>query len=198
MPYKRHLRLLSLAVFTLVGLVALAGWPYQRADAIFLLPPRVSETPTPRPPKAKVGSIAVRLLPAPDKAWIGVQWGDPLGGWHDVETWWYEIDPGYNWTVRWVREEHFGLGPFRWVIYDRAGGKQWMVSESFYMPRSSGECVWVTVVAPTATATWIPWPTRTPTAGPSRTPGSTQVTATPTVTLSGTPVAARATPTATP
>ena len=112
-------------------------------------------------PNPKVGAIAVRSS-APPLAWAGVEWQDGFGKWHAVETWPGPLDEEGR-TVRWVREEHFGLGPFRWVIYERKGGAIWGTSAPFYMPLAGGEWVESAVTAlPTATPTATSKPAATP------------------------------------
>lgn len=113
-------------------------------------------------PNPSVGAIAVNVNHPPTLAQASVEWQDGFGQWHGVEAWPGPLDESGR-TVRWVRSEHFGLGPFRWVIYDRPGGKVWGLSGNFYMPRTAGEWVEATVTAaPTPTATPKPTATKRP------------------------------------
>jgi hypothetical protein len=143
----------------------LADWPrtpvWATGTALALTAQAAQPTP-------KVGTIAVRVSAPPPLAWASVEWQDGFGKWHAVETWPGPLDAEGR-TVRWVREEHFGLGPFRWVIYEREGGATWGTSAPFYMPLAGGEWVEATVTAlptPTPTATpkraTAPRPTATP------------------------------------
>ncbi len=104
-------------------------------------------------PRPQVGAIAVQVVNPPPGAWVGVQWQDTLGGWHDVESWPGELKE--SWAVRWVLPKNFGEGPFRWTVYEKQGGQLWACSSPFYFPSSLGEWVWleVTPVTPTATPT---------------------------------------------
>lgn len=80
-----------------------------------------------------------------------VQWQDALGSWHDVEGWRGTADQLYSdWGQKtwWLSEEHFGTGPFRWVVYDDDANKPIAVSDLFYLPHASGEVVWVRVTIP--------------------------------------------------
>ncbi len=162
MLHQRKVYLVSLVCVACVGLAIFSSLP-SRPGIAMALPPRSTVPPEGGAAHAQVGTIAVAAPDAPLTAWVGVQWLDPLGVWHDVESWSGEFKEG--WAVRWVVEDDFGDGPFRWVIYERQGGQLWATSPSFYFPHYGGEWVWSTVatVTPTSTPTWIV-PTRaTPT-----------------------------------
>jgi len=46
--------------------------------------------------------------------------------------------------MRWqVAEKDFGSGPFRWVVYDKDGGRLIAVSGSFTLPNSGSQTVTV-------------------------------------------------------
>ena len=114
------------------------------------LPPRPSAVPTvtvtPLPvyvPPMVGGSIMLRVPSAPAGLWTVVQWQDGLGGWHDVEGWQGTLVDG--WQIWWVARRDFGTGPFRWVVYqDSTKGALLAVSQSFNLPTSDGNLVWVT------------------------------------------------------
>jgi hypothetical protein len=107
-------------------------------------PERTPIASTPSAPAATVGAIALHAPGAPATAWTVVQWGDPLGGWHDVEGWRGDLDEGQQ-KVWWVVGKDFGTGPFRWVVYHQAGGKVWATSRSFTLPAGAGQWVHVNV-----------------------------------------------------
>ncbi len=90
-----------------------------------------------------VGLIRLKVSEAPATAWTMVQWQDGLGGWHDVESWQGDVDDGQKlWAVL---EKNFGQGPFRWVVYEKRGGKVWGTSEPFDLPEAAGQQVMVTL-----------------------------------------------------
>ena len=65
------------------------------------------------------------------------------GVWHDVTGWRGHMRGG---QVRWqVAEKDFGTGPFRWVVYDKEGGRLLAVSASFTLPDSGSQTVTVEV-----------------------------------------------------
>ena len=98
------------------------------------LPPR----PNPRTP-AKGASIELHVEGLGPDMFAVVQWGDGLGGWHDVDGWRGEME-GQRVTW-WVSPDHFGDGPFRWVVYRGADGEVLATSESFDLPRGHGHLV---------------------------------------------------------
>jgi hypothetical protein len=91
-----------------------------------------------------VGAVRLSAPEAPVTAWTVVQWGDALGGWHDVEGWRGELDSGQQ-KVWWVLGKDFGTGPFRWVVLERPGGRVWAISPAFSLPAGAGQ--WVIVTA---------------------------------------------------
>jgi hypothetical protein len=94
-----------------------------------------------RPP---VGAVSLAAPRAPATAWTVVQWGDALGGWHEVDGWQGELDDGQQ-KVWWVLGKDFGTGPFRWVVYQRRGGPVWALSQPFWLPAGAGQ--WTRVTA---------------------------------------------------
>ena len=64
------------------------------------------------------------------------------------------VRAGPNWQahvrggqVRWrVAEKDFDTGPFRWVVYDKEGGRLLAMSASFTLPDSGSQTVTVTVL----------------------------------------------------
>ena len=87
------------------------------------LPPR----PRPRPredEEASPGTASIQLWPTPVQPglWTVVQWRGGTGNWYDVDGWRGGLnrDTYVSWRVL---EPQFGKGPFRWFVYDRAGGE---------------------------------------------------------------------------
>ena len=186
----RLIHLASSLCLAFAGWMVYSGFLFQPASAM-ALPPRSTPTPASHS-HPNVAAIAVTVSNPPPGAWVGVQWQDPWGGWHDVESWPGELVG--DWTVRWVLSDDFGDGPFRWIVLESQGGRIWAISSPFYFPRSRGEWVWssVTTATPTVTPTWIrptrptptgPTPTRLTPTGPTPTrPTPTRPTATVTAT----------------
>ncbi|HRJ41491.1 MAG: hypothetical protein KJZ86_19710 [Caldilineaceae bacterium] len=76
--------------------------------------------------------------------WSVVQWQGGDGIWHDVEGWRGQIVGG---QVHWgVVEKDFATDPFRWLVYDRAGGQLITTSASFALPDSITHVVTVSVL----------------------------------------------------
>jgi hypothetical protein len=92
-----------------------------------------------------VAAIALHAPAAPATAWTVVQWGDPLGGWHDVEGWRGDLDEGQQ-KVWWVLSKDYDTGPFRWVVYAKRGGQIWSISPAFTLPSRDGQWLRVDVV----------------------------------------------------
>lgn len=142
-----------LAVVTLLPAMAYAAPP--------ALPPRPSPSPSPSPVVASGGGPAggaIELrVPLTSGAWRGVywqelwtvvQWKDSLGGWHDVDGWKGtpdEVTSGQARKVWWVARPQMGQGPFRWVAYDRSGGRMLAESASFYLPAISDQWLLVSL-----------------------------------------------------
>jgi hypothetical protein len=136
-PDRRvDIRSLACVLLTLVVVLSLA----QPAHAALPPRPEPGAAPSPR------GAIELRLQCMETES-LGsiqtlVQWQDGLGGWHDVEDWRETLDELYTdgGRKRWyMSAEHFGTGPFRWVVYDETG--MLGTSESFNMPAGSGQVV---------------------------------------------------------
>lgn len=87
--------------------------------------------------------IKLYVEPAAQKYWTEVEWQDGQGNWHLVEGW-----RGYtsNGAVRWfVREAHFGQGPFRWQVYEEKEGILLNHSAPFFLPKMAQEIVEIKV-----------------------------------------------------
>jgi hypothetical protein len=102
------------------------------APVAYALPPR------PNPPKkkrTKGGGIELHVNSfVPDTGVFAiVQWQDGLGGWHDVDSWRGELD-GRARAIWWVSPDHFGDGPFRWLVYRGSDGEVLGTSEPFNLP----------------------------------------------------------------
>ena len=62
------------------------------------------------------------LLGGGQEPWTVVQWTDPSGAWNDVDGWrggFDAIQNGVGYKSWWVGQEHFGEGPFRWIVYEK-------------------------------------------------------------------------------
>jgi hypothetical protein len=92
-----------------------------------------------------VAAIKLDAPGAPATAWTVVQWQDGLGGWHDVEGWRGDLDEGQQ-KVWWVLSKDFNTGPFRWVVYDKRGGRVWSTSKAFTLPGADGQWLRVNAV----------------------------------------------------
>lgn len=150
------------SLFGLFCLVLVAGFTWLSAlptasASLSALPTRVRATLTPsRTPtqavviptsviQANAGYITVRVNQAPASAFALVQWQDGLGGWNTVEGWQTNLPEGqHTWAVL---PQHFGQGPFRWVVYDRPGGRVVATSAGFTLPASVGQVVYTVLTA---------------------------------------------------
>ena len=118
--------------------------------------PFVVPTPTALPTivaKNDVGLIVLQVEPWSSDTWSVVQWEDAFGNWHNVEGWQGHLDGGIQ--VWEVLPSEFGKGPFRWVVYEQRGGGELARSGPFYLPKSGGDIVRISVSQP-ATATSPP------------------------------------------
>ncbi|MCP4424902.1 MAG: hypothetical protein GY803_10445 [Chloroflexi bacterium] len=77
--------------------------------------------------------------------WTTIQWADNEGTWHDVAGWQGGLDAiiqeeaGWVGTKEWwAGEQVLGTGPYRWKIYQSAGGTLLVASQPFYLPESAG------------------------------------------------------------
>lgn len=126
--------------FFAIALLALAFLPSLAPPAYAALPPRPDPPAAPSPK----GAIELRLqsteMGSLDTLQTLVQWQDGLGEWHDVDVWRDTLDELYadGGRKRWyMSAEHFGTGPFRWVVYDDTG--MLGTSEPFHMPTGEGQ-----------------------------------------------------------
>ena len=124
----------ALALLGLAGLTWLAGTP-----AAYALPRRE--------PTLATALLYLAPVGAPAEAWAGVQWQGIDGVWHEVAGWQGALEDsgGQRW---WVEPQDLGTGPFRWVVYTRAGGAVWGASAVFTLPVAVGETLTVSVSAP--------------------------------------------------
>ena len=140
-------------IMCIVGVLLAAVWlPSATHAAPAALPPRpTTQPPSPMPIPAKLPAgayIALRVPSASEGLWTVVQWQGAFGDWHDVEGWrgsLPELYVAWGRQIWWLGSEHFGTGPFCWLVYDGPDGELLATSESFYMPQSSGEVVRVEV-----------------------------------------------------
>jgi len=91
----------------------------------------------------EAGNIALYVPNAPSNAWVGVQWLDSNGIWHDVPGWQGNLDitstnttPFKQWSFA---HSQFGQGPYHYVIYTQKDGSVWGVSPNFNLPKNGGE-----------------------------------------------------------
>jgi hypothetical protein len=145
MNHKNHPTILWLTVFILISVLLLAWAPllmHVGAD----LPSRA--TPVPEPPeddKPAGAHIVLQVESAPAGAWSIVQWQDSAGGWHDIDGWQGTLDEGDQ-KMWWLAADLFGKGPFRWLVYQSPRGEKLLAtSDSFYLPDSADEKLWVEV-----------------------------------------------------
>jgi len=146
---RRNHTVLRLGGMIAVALLALS-WLRPALAAPLLLPPR----PTPMPPSAALpagGAIVLQVqgdLAAWPALWTLVEWEDEQGAWHPVEGWVGPLDTvtATGGEKGWgIPPEHFGQGPFRWVIYTRQGGDRLVQSAAFLLPGQPGETTVVTM-----------------------------------------------------
>lgn len=106
------------------------------------LPPR--PIPDGGLPQSNRGATIVLQVTPPQAGWAVVQWQDHLGNWHDVDGW--RGAPDANGEVRWwVGGEHFGTGPYRWLVFDAPDGTLLGSSAPFDMPVANRQVVTVPV-----------------------------------------------------
>lgn len=139
-----------------IGLVWLALSLLGSADLLaapMALPPR--PTPLPSLPPTAVLSAVGRIvlegegdLSAWPELWTGVEWQDGEGAWHPVEGWFGPLDTvtATGGEKVWsVLPDHFGQGPFRWVLYAQRDGRRLVESAAFELPGQAQETVRVQV-----------------------------------------------------
>ncbi len=121
------------AVACATALAALCASGPARADA----PPPRPEAASAAVATSTLTMITLDTRALPRGARTVVQWGDPAGGWHDVEGWRQVVDaaPGVRWTVY---QRDFATGPFRWAAYAQSGGALLGVTPSFQLPCCAG------------------------------------------------------------
>lgn len=153
-PLPLRLALAAVMAAAVALLLSIAATP-----AAANLPPRptpavtLTPTPTPQPSGREVpayeplGHIRLAVTPASAGLWAVVQWQGADGVWHAVAGWQGALaESGQRWAVE---QRNFGEGPFRWVVYDRAGGKELASSAPFALPAADGEEVRSEVQLPT-------------------------------------------------
>ena len=102
-------------------------------------PPGKSETDDP----PLLAFIELYVEPVQSGLWAVVQWQDAAGTWHDVEGWRDALAGGYQQWALFPPE--YGRGPFRWAIYEGAGGKLLAASAPFDLPSMNMTRVTVSV-----------------------------------------------------
>ncbi len=165
---KTNRFILSAVIGCVVLLSLLPSLTFAAPTVTAALPPRSTLTPssvasTPEAAQHPGGTIILYLPTTRTDLWAVVQWQDGFGVWHDVETWRNplgELSPSERWQVWAVYRQHFGLGPFRWMVYSQPGGQVYGYSDNFYLPKSSTDWVWVRVPEPAPTPTPTPKPAK--------------------------------------
>ena len=146
--FQSRIRYLGLAaglvlIFWLTFSLMLPAAPV-RAD----LPPRPEPTETAVPLKSdsiKGAQIKLMVTQPIGNEWTVVEWQNPMTGeWAAVEGWQGTLQPDGT-QVWWVGREHFGEGPFRWLVYAGEDGQLMETSETFTMPSRDLEVVAVQV-----------------------------------------------------
>jgi hypothetical protein len=161
MDTRNHNGRSRLVVRVLCALAVVALLPALAHAAPAALPPRPTPAPLPSPVVVSGGGPtggAIELrIPLASGAWRGVywqglwtvvQWQDSFGVWHDVDGWKGtpdEVASDQARKVWWVAQPQMGQGPFRWVAYDRPGGKMLAASESFSLPAISDQWLLVSL-----------------------------------------------------
>lgn len=150
-PINHRQLQIRLAVVAAVAAAAALLLSLGATQAATKLPPRptpavtLTPTPTPLPLPARrettvrepLAHIRLAVTPAAAGLWAVVQWQGGDGVWHDVAGWQGVLpENGQRWAVE---QRNFGEGPFRWVVYDRPGGKELASSAPFDLPAQDGE-----------------------------------------------------------
>jgi len=115
--------------------------------------PAPTATPAAQPQSLNSDGSAIELRVRPVDAnwqslWTIVQWQDNLGHWHDVDGWRGSLDEvAVSEGIKrwWVSRGHLGQGPFRWVVYDRPGGRLLAKSQAFNLPPVAGQTATVEI-----------------------------------------------------
>lgn len=113
-----------------------------------------TDEPPPRPPTA-TPIVGTRIILSFDDQsrcsqawWTAVQWQDEFGMWNDVEGWQGTFDQNCQ-VVWWLGPEHYGTGPFRWVVFDSVEREQELTtSKVFNLPSNSYVHLEVEVTVP--------------------------------------------------
>lgn len=133
--------LLSLSVLVTVLIIALSS--LISIETAWALPPRPAFAPPPPETEGESGGALVLSLTWSDlslpmqTAWTVVQWQDQAGAWHDVLGWQGTLDEmtaGQGQKTWWVYHSDLGKGPFRWLVYQKQGGRLLVTSAPFTLP----------------------------------------------------------------
>jgi hypothetical protein len=129
----------TLPILISVTLVLFSLFMLPRAPARADLPPRPTVGALP-----DGATIELRVTGATAPFWTEVQWRDHAGAWHTVDGWQGIVQPGRK-LAWWVGVENLGAGPFRWLVYDAAGGSLLAISDPFDLPAKPKQNVVVDV-----------------------------------------------------
>ena len=147
------MRLGTIAIISLL-LIGLAQ------PALADLPPRTTPTSVssePPAPSAPGSWIELRVqFPATwpwntlpwNLVWTVVQWQDAAGNWYTVEGWQGALDEMVKTEgvkTWWVGRADWGKGPFRWLVYERWGGRLLAQSTPFKLPSAQDQKIKVEV-----------------------------------------------------
>ena len=152
MNTRNHMNIWLTALGLTCVVLAIVSLSSQAQAAPPALPPRPTPLLTlpPQQDRVLLYDSRIQLIVSPARAglWTVVQWQDIFGNWHDVEGWRGTLDDvvgSQGEQVWWVAQTDRGAGPFRWLVYDRLGGKLLARSELFNLPTASGQTVRVQV-----------------------------------------------------
>lgn len=102
-------------------------------------------------PELSGAFIELWVEPLRPDLWTRIQWQDAFGDWHDVEGWQGSLNSDER-GLWYVGPEHLGVGPFRWLVYERPDGQLLAASLPFNLPAQNGEVLQVTMDLPAAGA----------------------------------------------
>lgn len=132
-----------------IGLILMLVWPALSANAMGSLPERPPVVLPEDPEEGEEGALAgahieLQIDAAQNGLWTVVQWQDSAGDWQTVEGWRGALETGGR-KVWWVSPAHFNTGPYRWAVYQEAGGVLLTASAPFNLPHEAGEMMQISV-----------------------------------------------------
>ncbi len=142
---RHQTRLIVIAVGLALFLWLVISLMQPAAPAQADLPPRPTAVPT-QADTIKGAAIKLVVAEPTGDEWTVIEWQDTTTGeWTAVAGWQgtLEADGSQMW---WVGREHFGEGPFRWLVYAGKDGALLETSASFTLPTRDLEMLVVPVV----------------------------------------------------